>query len=145
MPTTHQDVALFIHDFEARCLPKSQWSHQAHLTAGFWYLHKHEPADALTIIRERIQRHNESVGTANTDSSGYHETITRLYMSAIALHIAAHRHWSFEDSLAALLTSPLGESGWPLRYYSRERLFSTTARQEWVEPDLQPISEGVAQ
>lgn len=136
-----QEVASFIRDFEALCLPKSGWTHQAHLIAGFWYANKHEPNEALNIIRERIQRHNESVGTANTDSSGYHETITRLYMSAIATHIALHRNAGFEDSLALLLASPLGESAWPLTFYSRELLFSVAARRDWVEPDLKPVNK----
>ncbi len=130
---------MFIRDFEACCLPKARWTHQAHLTAGFWYLDKHEPDEALTIIRERIQRHNVSVGTANTDSSGYHETITRLYMSAIALHRSLHENVAFENSLTLLLASPLGESAWPLSYYSRDRLFSVAARRGWVEPDVQPL------
>ena len=27
------------------------------------------------------------------------------------------------------------ESGWPLRYYTKERLFSVEARRSWVAPD----------
>ena len=143
MLNTYHEVAAFIRDFEACCLPKSRWTHQAHLTAGFWYLQNHAPGDALDMIRERIWRHNESVGTANTDTDGYHETITRLYMTAIAAHVAQHRHLTFDESLAALLASPPGDSAWPLEHYSRERLFSLAARRGWIEPDLQPIDESV--
>jgi hypothetical protein len=141
MLRTYEEVASFIRDFEACCLPKIRWTHQAHLTAGFWYLQNHELGQALTMVRERIWRHNESVGTANTDSGGYHETITRLYMTAIAKHVALHRHLSFDESLASLLASPPGDSAWPLEYYSRERLFSVAARRGWVEPDLRSIDE----
>jgi hypothetical protein len=91
---------------------------------------------ALDNIRTRIRSHNESVGTANTDTGGYHETITRLYMRAIAAHIALHEALPFERSLAALLASPLAKSDWPLSHYTREHLFSTYARHNWVEPDL---------
>lgn len=138
MSPTHQDLALFIRDFEACCLPKARWTHAAHLSAGFWYLDKHDPAEALAVIRDRIKQHNESVGTANTDSSGYHETITRLYMLGIARHRALHATLLFDESLAKLLASPLAESAWPLQYYSRERLFSVEARRDWIEPDLAP-------
>ncbi len=93
------------------------------------------------MTRERIWHHNESVGTANTDSGGYHETITRLYMTAIARHVALHKHLSFDESLASLFASPLGDSEWPLGYYSRAQLFSVTARRGWVEPDLRSIDE----
>lgn len=36
----------------------------------------------------------------------------------------------------ALLTAPEGRRDWPLRFYSRELLFSKEARLGWMEPDL---------
>ena len=35
---TREEVSAFIADFEALRLSKQQWTHDAHLTAGFWYL-----------------------------------------------------------------------------------------------------------
>jgi hypothetical protein len=136
---TREEVAAFIGQFEACQLSKQQWTHQAHLTAGFWYLWQFEPAEALETIRRNIRRHNESVGTPNTDTGGYHESITRLYLFAIDRHIRAHQDQSFEASLQALLESELGSSTWPLTYYTRERLFSVAARRGWVDPDLQSM------
>ena len=142
VPTDPAGVAAFIDEFASRRLPKPRWTHHAHLLAGFWYLTRHPPEQALAVMRERIRAHNESVGTANTDSSGYHETITRLYLDGIAAHMAHNRDASFEESLRLLLRGPLADSGWPLQYYSRARLFSAAARREWLEPDLQPSHRG---
>jgi hypothetical protein len=136
---TREEVAAFIAGFEGCRLSKQQWTHQAHLTAGFWYLTQFGQPAALETIRRNIRRHNESVGTPNTDTGGYHETITLLYLSGIERHIRAHLGLSFEASLQALLESELGSSAWPLQYYSRERLFSLAARRGWVDPDLQPM------
>jgi hypothetical protein len=36
----------------------------------------------------------------------------------------------------ALLLTPMGRRDWPLRFYSRERLFSVEARRTFVKPDL---------
>jgi hypothetical protein len=33
----------------------------------------------------------------------------------------------------------MGRRDWPLRFYSRERLFSVEARLSYIEPDLQPL------
>jgi hypothetical protein len=132
---TQEEVAAFIADFETLRLSRQQWTHDAHLTAGFWYLTT-EPSTALDTIRRNIKAHNEAVGTPNTDTGGYHETITRLFLRGIAAHIAAHRDVPFEESLRGLLQSELGKSSWPLLFYSRERLFSVAARRGWVEPDL---------
>lgn len=144
VPGATQAVAVFIEDFEACRLAKANWTHHAHLSAGFWYLHKHAPGEALALIRSRIKRHNEAVGTANTDSSGYHETLSRLYLAAIASHMRLHQALSFEASLSLLLASPLADSNWPLQFYSRARLFSVTARYQWVEPDLQQLPDTCA-
>lgn len=135
-----EEVASFITAFESCRLPKSSWTHHAHLVVGFWYLSRHSFKTALDEVRDRIKHHNESVGTTNTDTSGYHETITRLYMAAIDAHIKAHPTLAFSESLKALLASPLANSSWPLSYYSRARLFSVEARRRWVEPDLAPLA-----
>jgi len=142
--SSRDEVAAFIALFEAAELPRVRWTHRGHLVAGFWYLSLHAAADALGVVRRRIRRHNESVGTANTDSSGYHETITRLYLAGIAAHRARRRALPFEQSLQDLLASPLAESRWPLTFYSSERLFSVAARRDWVEPDLQSLDAELA-
>ncbi len=139
LPLSAEGVSAFIADFEARRLPKARWTHQAHLLVGLWYLWRHPSAEALAIVRERIRAHNEAVGTPNTDDSGYHETITRLYLEGIAAHRERHGKAEFGDCLRLLLRSPLANSGWPLEFYTRERLFSVAARRQWVEPDLRPL------
>lgn len=136
MPLGTEDIATFVREFEACTLPKPRWTHQAHLLVGLWYLSTHTPDEALNLVRERIRAYNLAVGTANTDHSGYHETLTRLYLNAIAAHLARHGTASFPRALALLLESPLARSDWPLTFYSRKRLFSVQARREWVEPDL---------
>jgi hypothetical protein len=129
----------FIRDFEACKLPRARWTHPAHLAVGFWYLWHYPPTEALRHTRENIRMHNEGVGTANTDSGGYHETITRGYLHGIADHRSRHAATPPIESLILLTSSPLASSEWLLKYYSRDRLFSVTARRGWVEPDLQPL------
>src|SRR5262245_32573469 len=116
MFTTTQDIQAFIGEFEARSLPKSRWTHHAHLTVGLWYLSQHAPDDALVIVRRRIRAYNEAVGTANTDNSGYHETLTRFFLRGIAAHVAASNGKSLPVSLDLLLRSPLGCKEWPLKF-----------------------------
>jgi len=136
VPLLAEDIETFVRDFEACSLPKPRWTHEAHLLVGLWYLSKHTPAEALDIVRKRIRAYNVAVGTANTDNSGYHETLTRLYLNAIATHMARHSGESLPNLLALLLETPLARSDWPLEFYSRERLHSVLARRQWVEPDL---------
>jgi hypothetical protein len=141
MFATDQQIESFITEFEACRLPKSRWTHEAHLLVGLWYLSRHSPVDALDIVRTRIRAHNESVGTANTDTSGYHETITRLYLNGIAALRERHNNLPLTALLEQLLESPLAKSAYPFAFYSKERLFSVQARHEWVEPDKTKLAE----
>ena len=133
-------VESFIARFERGEVSKAEWTHEAHLIAGYWYVTTLGATLAIEQMRIGIRFHNEAIGTANTDSGGYHESITRLYIYAIATEFADKPATGFEEGLRALLASPLAASAWPLQYYSRDRLFSVEARRHWVEPDLQPLS-----
>jgi hypothetical protein len=125
--------------FLACTLPKSQWTHHAHLRVGLWHVLEHGAGQALGMLRARISAYNESTGVQNTDSSGYHETITRLYIGLIdAFARAVDRARPF-DELAGELIARYGDSELPLRYYSRERLFSVQARRFWLPPDRTPL------
>jgi hypothetical protein len=44
------------------------------------------------------------------------------------------------DRVATLLDSPLAAKRMLSAFYSTDRLMSTTARAQWVEPDLAPLS-----
>lgn len=122
-----------------RTLPKAEWTHHAHLRAGLWHVHQHGAATALELLRTRISRYNESVGTRNTDTSGYHETITRFYVILIDRFLAANDRALPIDDLATGLIAEWGDRRLPMRYYSEGRLFSVVARRSWVEPDLKAI------
>ncbi|MBV8664946.1 MAG: hypothetical protein JO269_00550 [Burkholderiaceae bacterium] len=143
MFNTAEEIQAFIAAFEQCTLPKPSWTHHAHLVAALWYLTHHSEEEALEIMRRRIRAYNEAVGTENSDGSGYHETLTRLFLQGISLHVAKHQGVALPDSVTALLASPLGKREWPLRFYSRERLFSVEARRHWVAPE-KPVEEASA-
>ena len=124
-----------------RTLPKGDWTHHAHLRAGLWHVMQHGAVAALELLRARITAYNESVGTANTDSSGYHETITRFYVIVIDRFLSAADRSLDVDALADQLIAAHGDRRLPLHHYSESRLFSPVARRSWVEPDLRPLSK----
>ena len=128
--------------FVACTLPKAEWTHEAHLRVGLWHRLRMPAEAALATLRERISRYNVSQGGVNTDTDGYHETITRFYVILIDAWVAAADGTSGLDELADAMIDELGHRELPLRYYSRERLFSVDARRAWLEPDLMPVPPG---
>jgi hypothetical protein len=73
----------------------------------------------------------------NSDTEGYHETITRVFLHGVRLFLAeANPSEPVHKLVNELLLSPMGRRDWPFRFYSRERLFSVEARRHFVTPDL---------
>jgi len=136
---TEGDIRSLIGRFENRNLPKAEWTHAAHLVVAVWYVTHHGFDKAMPLVRGHITGHNESVGTPNTDTEGYHETITRFWLWVTAALLERDKPLSLEAACHQLISSDTGRSGYPLVYYSRERLFSTEARHRWVTPDLHPL------
>lgn len=71
----------------------------------------------------------------NSDTEGYHHTITLTYLTAIRDHAAETAGQELCARTNALLLSDRGRRDWPLRLYSPERLFSVGARRGWAMPD----------
>jgi hypothetical protein len=121
-----------------RTLPKPAWTHAAHFAATLWVLARRPDLDAERDMPGLIRAYNEATGVANTDTGGYHETITQASIRAARARLADFPGPLFE-SCNALLASPLGDKNWPLSYWSEARLFSPEARRSWMEPDLKPL------
>ncbi|HEY7376107.1 MAG TPA: hypothetical protein VIF57_28355, partial [Polyangia bacterium] len=83
---------------------------------------------------------NGAHGTVNSDTRGYHETITCVYVRLLDAFLRGRPDGEpLDDAVAVLLAGPLAARDVVLRHYSRERLFSVEARRGWVEPDLEPL------
>ncbi len=121
-------------------LAKAQWTHEAHFALALWLLRHREEDTGDAAFRALIMAYNEAVGTANSDTGGYHHTITRASLrGACAGLAAAGPEAPLPQVLEELMASPLGRSDWPLAYWSRDVLFGLAARRGWVEPDREPL------
>jgi hypothetical protein len=121
----------------ARTLPRAEWTHEAHLAATTYLLLRRPDVDLDRELPGIIRRYNESVGGVNSDSEGYHETITRAFLRGVRLFLAeADTSEPLHELVNELLLSPMGRRDWPLRFYSPGRLFSVEARRDFVAPDL---------
>jgi hypothetical protein len=118
-------------------LPKAEWTHEAHLAATLWLLLERPGIAPARDLPGIIRRYNESVGGVNSDTEGYHETITQCFLRAVRHHLErTDAALPLAGKVNALLRAPEGRRDWPLQFYSRDRLFSVAARRAWVEPDL---------
>ncbi|HEY0413758.1 MAG TPA: hypothetical protein VGD66_11500 [Allosphingosinicella sp.] len=129
----------------ARTLPREEWTHEAHLATTCWLIVERPDIHPERDLPHLIRRYNESVGGVNSDTEGYHETITQCFIGAVRRALARSEGRGLAERVSVLLLAEEGRRDWPLRFYSREVLFSVEARRGWVEPDVAalPILEGI--
>ena len=138
-PASDDDIERIARGLIDRTLPKSRWTHAAHFATALWLL-RHRGDAAFHEMPPLIRAYNESTGVANTDTTGYHATITVASLRLARAWLAARPDMPLHAALADLLGGPYGRSDWLLAHWSRERLFSVIARRSWVDPDLRAFT-----
>jgi hypothetical protein len=148
---THHEPRLFPDDSAirrvgegmlARTLPKPEWTHEAHLATTLWLIVERPDIDPERDLPHLIRAYNESVGGVNSDTEGYHETITQCFLRAVRLYLSrTDPALPLVAKVNGLLRSAEGRRDWPLCFYDPKTLFSVEARRRWVEPDLAPLPE----
>ena len=121
-------------------LPGAEWRRAAHWASALWLIvartDLHPPCDGPGLIRAG----NQSLGNRNTDTSGYHETITQASRRAAwhAVALAPVGAPLFEIC-NRLLAFDLGRPDRLMRYWSNPVLFLSAARRTWVGPDQEAL------
>jgi hypothetical protein len=132
---SEQSLNEFLNAWEQQTLDPKKFTHAAHVAVCASYLHQQPPAEALERMRTGIFRFNAATGTPNTDTRGYHETLTRFWVDRIAEVPRSGSRIEFVRQAVALLGR---ESGLHRGYYSFDVVKSVQARREWVPPDRLP-------
>jgi hypothetical protein len=121
----------------ARTLSRAEWTHEVHLAATTYLLLRRPDVEIDKELPGIIRRFNESVGGVNSDTEGYHETITRAFLHGVRLFLSeADPSEPLHELVNELLLSPMGRRDWALRFYSPAKLFSVEARRAFVPPDV---------
>ncbi len=125
----------FITALEAAQIPISGFKHRDHLRAAWCYVTRDGLAGAIRSMERTVRRLSAHHGHEDK----YHVTLTIAWLKLVAYHIECHRLPSFDRFIA--INGELIETDLPLRFYSRERIFSELAKSTWIEPDLRSLPE----
>jgi hypothetical protein len=128
----------FVRLWESRTLPKSQWTHAAHVTVCSFYTAKFGHSEALRRMREGIPLYNVAVGGQNTEDSGYHETLTCLWANVIQEFLAGSQFPTPFAAVEATVRRYGQERKLHEAFYSYDVVADRRARREWVAPDRFP-------
>lgn len=136
LPCSESEIDEFIAAFEGCTLPKERWTHGAHLLTGACYVHELGRDAALERMRVCVRRYNESVGGKNTETSGYHETITAMWirlLDGLRREVGATERAEFARLAVERFVA---EKDVFKRYYDFDVVGSVEARRVWVAPNL---------
>lgn len=130
---TEDEILNVVRAFEDGTIRRSDWRHAEHLTVACFYAFETDFEKALARMRAGIFNLLESFKIDLSAEMPYHETLTVFWMRTI---FAAK---TSTDSLVEFANRVLeigGDKDLPLKFYSRELLFSDAARARFVEGDL---------
>lgn len=117
-------------------MTQNLWTHAAHFVVATCLLWDHKFDAALSQMRTLIKANNEHMGIQNTDSSGYHETLTQFYLKQIANIFTIHNPQTKLQAVDCVLKSEILDKNFPFLFYDKADLFSTNARQHFLKSNL---------
>jgi hypothetical protein len=139
LPITECEIDAFIAAFEGCSLPKAEWTHGAHLLTGACYVYALGEAEAIARMRRCVSRYNESVGGQNTETSGYHETITVAWIKLLRGLLYRSKPIGRAAFAALAVEQFQAQQNIFSHFYDFDLVASTEARKRWVAPTLQPL------
>ncbi len=120
-------------------MPKARWTHGAHLLTGACYVHALGQAAAIDRMRICVKRYNESVGGKNTETSGYHETITIAWvklLDSLLREVSGDGTPERAEFARLAVERFVGDREIFRRYYDFDVAASVEARRSWIQPTL---------
>jgi hypothetical protein len=120
--------------FEDLSFPADLFHHREHIRVAWLYLKSSDASRAAERMAEGIRRFANHQGATQK----YHHTLTLAWMRLVAAALVeTPEGFTFEQFMAA--HPELCGKNVLAKYFSDELLQTVTAREAWVEPDLQPL------
>ena len=129
-----EEIHELLRSFEAGTIARDKWKHAEHLVVALCYLREDTLLGATAKMRAGIFNLLKAFGVDLEKEMPYHETITVFWMRTAYAYMLMNENLSFVEKANGLCA--LYDKDHPLKYYSRELLFSDLARAELVEPDI---------
>ena len=137
---TEEEILSLVAAFENGAIPRGEWNHAGHLTVALYYCAHDDLAAATNKMRRNLLHHLKAVGVDLTKEMPYHETLTAFWMRTVEDFRKSRNGVSLLETANELVAG--FDKDYPLRFYSRELLFSDAARARFVEADLPANNAG---
>lgn len=134
-----KEIADVVRAFEDATISRDAWKHAEHLTVALHYLTLHDIETATEKMRTGIFKLLGAFGVDLTREMPYHETMTVFWMRTVAKFNAAKNGDPMLTKTNEMIE--LFDKDYPLRFYTRDLLFSDEARRSFVDGDIRRTSK----
>ena len=137
--TSDGEVEDIAQGFLDHTLAPTRWTHAAHVATAVYLIRVRTDLNPERDMPDLIRSYNLASGGANTDTAGYHETLTQAYLYETRRLLVEAGDGGLAASVNAVLDLGLADKTWMARYWRTTTLMSVAARKAWVPPDLMPL------
>ncbi len=123
-----------VESFENGTISREDWGHAEHLIVAFFYSLNNDFETAYKKMRAGIFNLLKAFEVDLSKEMPYHETMTVFWMRTVFDFAKTKNGYSIVENCGEMIGK--FDKNYPLRFYSRELLFSDEARAEFVEADL---------
>ena len=134
-----EEIYELLKSFETGTIARDKWKHAEHLVVALCYLRNDTLDGATRKMRKGIFNLLKTFGVDLEKEMPYHETITVFWMRTAYAYMLMNDDLTFVEKANGLCE--LYDKDHPLKFYSRELLFSDRARAGLVEPDITPMPQ----
>lgn len=130
----NKEISEIVKSFENATIKREDWKHAEHLMVALYYLSKHDYQTAYNKMRSGIFNLLKAFNVDFSKEMPYHETLTVFWLRTIDDFRKEKIGFSIVEICNDLIATH--DKDFPLKFYSREQLFSDKAREKFVENDL---------
>ena len=131
---SENEILEIVRGFETGTISREDWRHAEHLTVALYYLSHHTYETALMKMRDGIFNLLKSFGVDLSKEMPYHETLTVFWLKTVDDFRKTKIGCSIVETRNELTAN--FDKDYPLKFYTREHLFSDEARMKFVAGDL---------
>lgn len=139
--TNENEISAIVESFENATISREDWRHAEHLTVALYYLSTEDFDAAYQKMREGIFNLLRAFEVDFTKEMPYHETLTVFWLKTVEEFRKSRRDGSNLEIHNELVEK--FDKDYPLKFYSRDYLFSEKARAEFVEGNLRRTKSAV--
>ena len=129
-----EEVSAVVRGFENGTISRAEWRHAEHLTVALYYVFHHDYETAYVKMRDGIFNLLKAFEVDFTKEMPYHETLTIFWLKTVDDYAKSRGGEPLFVIRNGLIEK--FDKDYPLKFYSRERLFSDEARTNFVEGNL---------